>query len=181
VRVTVADCEAIFRAQEPKKRMRDQAAHACRALCRARVAEELPQILRRLAEIEHTPASQLTASELGPIYNPVSEYTDVQRENETKAIIGQIVDWTLPVYDVTKTAPNIYRIQTEAKEGFVATIATVNTRSDLERDYVERLKWGSLIHIKGRITGVRAFVRHLTLDDAIVFAPASEPHVSEVR
>ena len=34
-------CEAIFRLQEPKKRMRDQAAHACRALCRARVADEL--------------------------------------------------------------------------------------------------------------------------------------------
>ena len=41
VRVALADCEAIFRAQEPKKRMRDQPAHACRALCRARVAEEL--------------------------------------------------------------------------------------------------------------------------------------------
>ena len=27
--------------QEPNKRMRDKAAHACRALCRARVAEEL--------------------------------------------------------------------------------------------------------------------------------------------
>ena len=39
--VTLAKCEAIFRLQEPKKRMRDQAAHACRALCRARVAEEL--------------------------------------------------------------------------------------------------------------------------------------------
>jgi hypothetical protein len=36
-----AKCEAIFRLQEPKKRMRDQAAHACRSLCRARVAEEL--------------------------------------------------------------------------------------------------------------------------------------------
>ena len=33
--------QTIFRLQEPKKRMRDQAAHACRALCRARVAEEL--------------------------------------------------------------------------------------------------------------------------------------------
>ncbi len=43
VRVALADCEAIFRAQESKKRMRDQAAHACRALCRARVAEELHQ------------------------------------------------------------------------------------------------------------------------------------------
>ena len=41
VRVTLAKCEAIFRLQEPKKRMRDQVAHACRALCRARVAEEL--------------------------------------------------------------------------------------------------------------------------------------------
>ena len=41
VRVALAKCEAIFRLQEPKKRMRDQAAHACRALCRARVAEEL--------------------------------------------------------------------------------------------------------------------------------------------
>ncbi len=41
VRVALAGCEAIFRAQEPNKRMRDQAAHACRALCRARVAEEL--------------------------------------------------------------------------------------------------------------------------------------------
>jgi ethanolamine utilization microcompartment shell protein EutL len=41
VRVALADCEAIFRAQEANKRMRDKAAHACRALCRARVAEEL--------------------------------------------------------------------------------------------------------------------------------------------
>ena len=41
VRRALAKCEAIFRLQEPKKRMRDQAAHACRALCRARVAEEL--------------------------------------------------------------------------------------------------------------------------------------------
>ena len=41
VRVALAKCEAIFRLQEPKKRMRDQAAHACCALRRARVAEEL--------------------------------------------------------------------------------------------------------------------------------------------
>jgi ethanolamine utilization microcompartment shell protein EutL len=41
VRVALAKCEAIFRLQETKNRMRDQAAHACRALCRARVAEEL--------------------------------------------------------------------------------------------------------------------------------------------
>ncbi len=41
VRVALADCEAIFRAQEQNKRMRDQAARVSRALCRARVAREL--------------------------------------------------------------------------------------------------------------------------------------------
>jgi len=39
VRVAFADCEAIFRAQETNKRMRDQAAAlVSRAQCRARVA-----------------------------------------------------------------------------------------------------------------------------------------------
>ena len=41
VRVALADCEAIFRAQRKNKRIRDNAALVCRALCRARVAEEL--------------------------------------------------------------------------------------------------------------------------------------------
>ena len=34
VRAFLSDYEAIFRAQESNRRMRDKAAHACRALCR---------------------------------------------------------------------------------------------------------------------------------------------------
>jgi hypothetical protein len=41
VRGALADCEQIFRAQEVNKRMREKAAHACHALCRARVVEEI--------------------------------------------------------------------------------------------------------------------------------------------
>jgi hypothetical protein len=40
VRGVLADCEQLFRAQETNKRMKDKAAHASRALCRARVVEE---------------------------------------------------------------------------------------------------------------------------------------------
>jgi hypothetical protein len=39
--VALADCETIFRAQETHKRMKDKAAHACHALCRARLVEEI--------------------------------------------------------------------------------------------------------------------------------------------
>jgi hypothetical protein len=41
VRVALADYEQVFRAQEVNKRMKERAAHACRALCRARVVEEM--------------------------------------------------------------------------------------------------------------------------------------------
>jgi hypothetical protein len=35
VRVALADCEQIFRAQEVNRRIKDKAAHACHALCRS--------------------------------------------------------------------------------------------------------------------------------------------------
>jgi len=41
VRVALADYAQLFRAQEVNKRMREKAAHACQALCRARVVEEI--------------------------------------------------------------------------------------------------------------------------------------------
>ena len=41
VRGALADYEQLFRAQEINKRMKEKAAHACHALCRARVVEEI--------------------------------------------------------------------------------------------------------------------------------------------
>jgi hypothetical protein len=41
VRITLADYEQVFRAQEVNKRMKERAVHACRALSRVRVVEEI--------------------------------------------------------------------------------------------------------------------------------------------
>ena len=41
VRIALADYQQIFRVQELNRRMKDKAAHACHALCRARVLEEM--------------------------------------------------------------------------------------------------------------------------------------------
>ena len=41
VHVALGDCEAIFKAQEVNRRMKDKAAHACHALCRARILEDM--------------------------------------------------------------------------------------------------------------------------------------------
>jgi hypothetical protein len=41
VRGALADYEQLFRAQEVNKRMKEKAAHACHALCQARVVKEI--------------------------------------------------------------------------------------------------------------------------------------------
>jgi hypothetical protein len=41
VRVAIGETETTFGAPEDNGRMRDKAAHACHALCRARVVEEI--------------------------------------------------------------------------------------------------------------------------------------------
>jgi hypothetical protein len=41
VQVALGDCEEVFKAQEVNRRMKDKAAHACRALCRVRILEDM--------------------------------------------------------------------------------------------------------------------------------------------
>jgi hypothetical protein len=41
VHIAITDCEEIYRAQEVNRRMKDKAAHACHALFRTRVVEEM--------------------------------------------------------------------------------------------------------------------------------------------
>jgi hypothetical protein len=41
MRAGLADCEAIYRAQEANRRVKQKAGHACHSLCRGRVAEEI--------------------------------------------------------------------------------------------------------------------------------------------
>ena len=41
VHVALGDCEEIFKAQEVNRRMKDKAAHACHALCRTRIVEDM--------------------------------------------------------------------------------------------------------------------------------------------
>jgi hypothetical protein len=43
VRHHLADCEKLFQDAEADQQMKDKAAHSCRALCRARVLEEIPR------------------------------------------------------------------------------------------------------------------------------------------
>jgi hypothetical protein len=52
VHIALTDCGEIYRAQEVNRRMKDKAVHACHALCRARIVEEM-QRRKGTASAEH--------------------------------------------------------------------------------------------------------------------------------
>ena len=52
VRHRLTGCEKLFRDAEPDEQMKEKAAQSCRALCRARVLEEIPRH-KRTETAEH--------------------------------------------------------------------------------------------------------------------------------
>jgi len=119
-----------------------------------------------IAEIEAAQADGPSPSELAPIFNPNSEFTDVQRDNKEKEITGRIVQWTVPIYDVNKTDVG-YRIQTSTTAFTVGAFVTVIPQNDEESQLIEGLKEDDRISFKGRITGV-TFTRDIEIKPAVL-------------
>jgi len=119
-----------------------------------------------IAQLEAAPATNISATgQLPEMFNLMSNYTDIQRENKEKELTGKIVQWRLPVFEVSKTGEGRYRIQTGENQ-YVGTFAMVRTRNDDEVKYVESLMTDQFVTIKGRITGTT--LRNIDLDPAII-------------
>lgn len=128
-----------------------------------------------LEELENSPVTQLDPIYLGGIFNLPSSYTDVQRDNTKKEIIGKVVTWTLPVYEVKKVKDNTYRVQTVSL-GYAGTVAEVTARDPQEASFIESLKTGSMISYKGKITDVT--FRHIEIEPAILSRGENAPAMS---
>ena len=130
------------------------------------------KLAHTLATIASAPVANISPrGELAEIFNPNSEHTDLQRDDKEKELQGQVVQWSLPVYEVSRTRDG-YRIQTDSDfalfggPALVGTLLTVHARNDAEVAFIEGLKTGDEITIKGRIKGVS--LRHIEIDPAMV-------------
>lgn len=102
--------------------------------------------------------------ELAAIFDLGGHYTDLQRENKEKEIKGKVVQWNLPVYEVSKHEDK-YRVQT-ASEGVIGTFVTITPRSAADRQLIEALHTGDVLSFKGIISGVS--MRNLEIEPAIL-------------
>ncbi len=121
-----------------------------------------------------TPSELLPDGDLANKFNLISEHTDIQRENTEKEIKGQVVQWTLTVYEVTKNSSG-YRIQTKTSIGGygneVAAFVELTARNQEEKSFIEELKTEDRFQFKGYIDGIT--MRSLDIKPAILVNPNS--------
>ncbi len=128
-------------------------------------------VLDPLADLEKETVSDLRPQgELASMFAFGSNNTDLQRENKLKEIIGKVVQWQLPVYDV-KQSGNGYVIQTQTNLGIlepniVGTFIYITPRNNQDKQIVEGLKTGDIISFKGRISD--STMRNLDMKPAIL-------------
>jgi len=133
--------------------------------------ERIASIQERLAQVSAaTPEAIDRCGEIGKIFKLGSDYTNVQRENAENQLKGKIIEWILPVYEVSKYS-SYYRIQTSGDEAIFGGKACLGTFLKVEQpdmqtaSYVEQLKTGDKIKIKGRIAGTS--MRNIEIEDIV--------------
>lgn len=129
--------------------------------------EKAQQLASALDGIAKAQAEDISPSgTLRDLFSFGSKYTDIQRDNAEKEMKGKIVQWTLPVYEVSKLDEDRYRVQTQSNGTYVDTFIKLYTRNAEERAYMEGLQTDDPISFKGRIVGTS--MRSIDIEPAIL-------------
>jgi hypothetical protein len=138
-------------------------------------AEEESEKLKSLPNA--SPSGLQPTGELADLFNLGSDHTDIQRKNKEKEIKGQVVDWTLSVYEVSKSGEK-YRIQTKSSIGGygneVAAFVELTAQSQEEVTFIEGLKTNDRFRFKGCIAGI-GMMRTLEIKPAILLNADTAP------
>lgn len=132
-----------------------------------------------LADLAAVQPSGLKAEgELSEIFALGSKHTDLQREKKSKEIIGKVVQWRLPVYEVSKSGGG-YRIQTQTRIGtgmfgtnLVGMFVYITPRSEEDRRIIEALKTDDMLSFKGQIADTS--LRTLTIRPAVLVSHSQQ-------
>ena len=108
---------------------------------------------------------QINTTELATVINNKKSHSDPVTQNKVKEITGKIVQWDLEVFVCTK-AVDYYQMVTKPTANVPGTLLSVYPRNNQEKQYLEDIKPGYLITIKGKISGVRQ--GRIKIDPAII-------------
>jgi hypothetical protein len=113
-----------------------------------------------------------TASELGPsdpsvtAFGLFSHKTDAQKDAFAKEIVGKVVQWTLPAYDVSISSDEL-TVQTNVVDGRATAVCTVANPTATDEQNAAKLSRGDLVTCKGVVKGAGT-LGTIEIDPAII-------------
>ena len=115
--------------------------------------------------ITEAAVDRINSAELATVFKNKKSPNDPGTQNKIKEITGKIVQWDLEVFVCTK-AVDYYQMVTKPTANVPGTLLNVYPRNNQEKQYLEDIKPGYLITIKGKISGVRQ--GRIKIDPAII-------------
>jgi hypothetical protein len=115
--------------------------------------------------ISEAAVDQINAAELAAVFSSKNSQNDPGTRNKIKEIEGKIVQWDLEVFVSTKTA-DCYQIVTKSTAGTPGTLLRVYPQDNQQNNYLEHIKPGNTIKIKGKIAGFQQ--GRIKIDPAII-------------
>jgi hypothetical protein len=96
-------------------------------------------------------ASTLPSAELVSALSWMSDLTSVEKDRIKDGMRGKLVQWRMPVFNVTKDGEGAYVVQTDSSAGIGAFCRVA--RDDPDQSFVKNLKAGQLVTCKGIVSG----------------------------
>jgi hypothetical protein len=90
--------------------------------------------------------------ELAKMFSFFSDATEIQRAEKERQIRGKVVQWRLPVYNVTERS-DFYVIQTKSRSGIVGAFCYVRASNADVKQYLLSLEEDDYVTCKGEIAG----------------------------
>lgn len=117
--------------------------------------------------------------ELSDTFMLGSSYTDLQRENTYKKVVGTNVVWTLPIYEIS-LKDGVYKVLTksglmtgDANRKLLSATILISPQNDDDRKKMEAFKTDDLISFKGNVADIR--LRSLVIVSPAILIDPAEP------
>ena len=114
-----------------------------------------------IAALDAAPRSELTAEAVAEAFALGSRATDVQRDLLQAELVGHVVEWNLPVFDVA-LAEGRYRVTSQAlpitdadAAPLLRVVAFVLPRNEADDALLRAVKTGDVVRIRGQVQEIR--------------------------
>jgi hypothetical protein len=114
-----------------------------------------------IAALDAAPRSELTAEAVAEAFALGSRATDVQRDLLQAELVGHVVEWNLPVFDVA-LADGRYRVTSQAlpitdadAAPLLRVVAFVLPRNAADDTLLRAVKTGDVVRIRGQVQEIR--------------------------